>query len=278
MQPPKVQPFHKWPQKILRQACSRWLLSDLRLHCAQCTHAAANNSTKETTGGTSRLGNWSLVIELLWQLKAWKVYGQALHPLYNWSLCWFSRWQHLSSCIKQTCLPQILLSVLTLNSLCPYFLIFDRIFFFGGCTTNQSQQDSVKGQVFFHLLRTVCELTINTDVRQNWHTMNTWSPLFVSSVKVVLVQRLQNTFSKSNAPCVLLSLKQMCPFLNGCYLLRACFLGSELVSLVLAVFPLFVGFVQPLVTYSFEFKPAIAEDGYLLQAWPNWKTSTGHVG
>ena len=134
-----------WPQAPLRT-----------VYTCCCKQQHKRNNWRHITAW---LGNWSLVIELLWQLKAWKVYGQALHPLYNWSLCWFSRWQHLSSCIKQTCLPQILLSVLTLNSLCPYFLIFDRIFFFWwmhhqSITTRQCQRasflSSFKNSVWTH--------------------------------------------------------------------------------------------------------------------------------
>ena len=46
-----------------------------------------------------------------------------------------------------------------------------------------------------------------------------------TSAEVVLDRRPQNTFSKNNAPCVLLSLMPMRPFLNGCCLVRVCFLG-----------------------------------------------------
>ena len=44
-------------------------------------------------------------------------------------------------------------------------------------------------------------------------------------MKVVLDQRLHNTFSKNNAPCVLLSLMLTRPFLNSCCLVGVCFLG-----------------------------------------------------
>ena len=46
-----------------------------------------------------------------------------------------------------------------------------------------------------------------------------------TSAKVVLDRRPHNTLSKSNAPCVLLSLMSMYSFLNGCCLVGVCFLG-----------------------------------------------------
>ena len=46
-----------------------------------------------------------------------------------------------------------------------------------------------------------------------------------TSAKVILDQRPQNTFSKNNSSCVLLSLIPTRSFLNGCCLVGVCFLG-----------------------------------------------------
>ena len=119
--------------------------------------------------------------------------------------------------ITQTCLPQNN-SVSTPNSLCLYFQIFDWIFFFffGGCNTSQSKQKShrtilyhslCKNSVWYHIFN-------YKDALQNWHTMTLRCLLLFTSVKVILDQRPQNTFSKSNAPRVLLSLMLMHPLLN----------------------------------------------------------------
>ena len=48
--------------------------------------------------------------------------------------------------------------------------------------------------------------------------------ILFTSAKVVLDRRPHNTFSNTNAPCVLLSLMPTRPFLNGC-LVGVCFLG-----------------------------------------------------
>ena len=73
----------------------------------------------------------------------------------------------------------------------------------------------------FHLVRTVCELKPSnyTD------TLHSDDFIVFTSAKVVLDRRPQNTFSKRNAPCVLLSWMPTHPFLNHCCLVRVCFLG-----------------------------------------------------
>ena len=53
--------------------------------------------------------------------------------------------------------------------------------------------------------------------------LNSDNFILFASAKVVLDQRLQNIFSKSNS--VLLLLMPTCPFFNSCYQVRICFLG-----------------------------------------------------
>ena len=123
----------------------------------------------------------------------------------NWKNTNF--WRYFD--MLQTCLPQNTSSS-TPNSPCLYCQIFDRIFC--GCTTNQLQQNSVKNQFFYHT-----SSIIQTHYSDDF--------ILFTLPKVVLHQRPQNTFSKSNAPCVLLSLMLTRPFLNGCCLVGVCFLG-----------------------------------------------------
>ena len=118
---------------------------------------------------------------------------------------------------NQTCLPQNT-SVRTLNSLCPCFQIFDRIFL---RMHNQSvKMKQCKRSIFlsFHLARTVCELTSSD-------TLHSDNFILLTSAKVVLNRRPQNTFSKNNTLCVLLLLTLTLPSLNGSCLVRVCFLG-----------------------------------------------------
>ena len=122
--------------------------------------------------------------------------------------------------MRQTCLPQNT-SVHTQNRLCPHFQIKDWIFC--GCTTNQSEQNSVKGQFFYHSASK--KQCVNSHLQFNTHALHSDDFMLFMSAKVVLDQKPQNTFSKNNASCVLLSLIPMHPFLNGCCLIRVCFLG-----------------------------------------------------
>ena len=117
---------------------------------------------------------------------------------------------------QQTCLPQLR----TPNSLCPYFQISDQIFC--RCTTSQSKQNSAKGQFFHH---SSCKNSVSTHIFNYTDALHLDDFILFTSAKVVLDRRLQNTFSNHNAPCVLLSLTPMCPFLNSCCLVSVCFLG-----------------------------------------------------
>ena len=94
-------------------------------------------------------------------------------------------------------------------------------YFFCGGTTNQSKQNSVKGQFFYHSAsKKQSELIFN--LIQTHYTQMT---ILSTSLKVILDRRPQNTFSKNNAPCVLLSLMPTRPFLNSCCLVGVCFPG-----------------------------------------------------
>ena len=86
-----------------------------------------------------------------------------------------------------------------------------------------SQNKTVSKDNFstIHLARTVCELT--SSIIQVRYTQSDF--IFFTSVKVVLEQRPQDTFSRNNAPCVLLSLMPTCPFLNSSCLVTVCLLG-----------------------------------------------------
>ena len=121
---------------------------------------------------------------------------------------------------RQTCLPQNT-SVRAPNRLCLYFQIFDQIFC--GCTTNHWKQNSVKGQIFYH--STSKKQSVNSHLQFNTDALHSDGFILFTSVKVILDRRPQNTFSKNNALCVLLSLMPTHPFLNGCCLVGVCFLG-----------------------------------------------------
>ena len=115
------------------------------------------------------------------------------------------------------CLPQNT-SVSALNSLCPYFQIFDQIFC--GSTINQLKENSLKGQFFYD---SSCKNSVWTHIFNYTDALQLDNFILFTSAKVI--RRLQNTFSKNNAPCVLLSLMPMRPLLNGCCLVGVCFLG-----------------------------------------------------
>ena len=153
--------------------------------------------------------------------------------------------QHQSASGRQTCLPQNT-SVTAPNCPCLYFQIFHQIFL---RMHHQSKQNSVKGQFFYC---SSCKKSVRTHIFSFTDALHLHDFILFTSVKVVLDRRPQNTFSKNNAPCVLLSLMPMHPFLNKSCLVGVCFL---------AFFLLFIDFVQPLIIDNSEFKPAILEDG-----------------
>ena len=67
--------------------------------------------------------------------------------------------------------PKIRLSVSTLNSLRPYFQIFDLIFYADAPPTNQNKTESKVNFSIIHLVRTVCELT--SSIIQTHYTRTT---------------------------------------------------------------------------------------------------------
>ena len=79
-----------------------------------------------------------------------------------------------------------------------------------------------QGKFFYH---SSCKTNVSTHIFNYKDALHSDNLILLTSAKVVLDRRPQNTFSKDNAPCVLLSLMPMCPFLNGCCLVRVCFLG-----------------------------------------------------
>ena len=92
---------------------------------------------------------------------------------------------------------------------------------------NQNKKMSKDKFSIMYLVRTVCELHKRTTKTGTlWH-----SDAFIlhTSAKVVLDQRTQNIFSKSNAPCVLLSLMPTCSW--------TVVVWSELVPLVSCILP-----------------------------------------
>ena len=121
----------------------------------------------------------------------------------------------MTSWSLQTCLFQNT-SVSTPKSLSPYFRFLTG--FFWGCTTNQSKQNSVKGQCFCH---SSCKNSVSTHIFNYIDSLHFDDFILFTSAKVVLHQRPQNTFSKNNAPCLLLSLMPTRPFLNICSLVAS---------------------------------------------------------
>ena len=127
----------------------------------------------------------------------------------------------------------IITSVCTLNSLCPYFQFFFTRFSLAGAPPISQNKNSVKGQ-FFYL--SSCKNSVWTHIFNYTDVLHSDNFILFTSVKVVVDWRPQNTFSKNNAPCVLLLLMLTRPFLNACCLVRVCFLGfmhSSSSSLVL---------------------------------------------
>ena len=94
--------------------------------------------------------------------------------------------------------------------------------FFCGCTTYQSKRSSVKGQFFYCLS---CKNSVWTHIFNYIDALHSDDFILFTSAKVVLDWRPHNTFSKNNAPRVLLSLMPTRPFLNVCCLVGDCFLG-----------------------------------------------------
>ena len=123
----------------------------------------------------------------------------------------------------QTCLPQ---------NTCQYsgqpMSVFSDLW---GCSNNQSKQNSVKGKFFYH---SSCKNSMWTHIFNYTDTLHSDNFILLISVKVVLDRRHQNTFSKNNTLCVLLSLTPTCPFLNSC-LVGVCFLGFAHTSSSLSV-------------------------------------------
>ena len=156
--------------------------------------------------------------------------------------------------ITQTCLTKILLSVLR-TAYVYIFRFLTGFFFFCGCATKQSKQNSVKGKFFHH---SSFKNNVNSRLQLYTEALHSDDFILFTSAQVVPDRR---TLSKNNAPCVLLSLTLAHPFLNGCCLVGVCFLGFDR-----AFFLLFVGFLQPLITDSFEFKPAIIIGRWLTSA------------
>ena len=87
------------------------------------------------------------------------------------------------------------------------------------------QTKNVKGHFFCHSSRRVPEHFQSYRCTAKLAHCNTWMPSFCLHLLKSFRQRLQNTFSKSNAPCVQLLLMPTRPFLDGCCLIGACFLG-----------------------------------------------------
>ena len=130
----------------------------------------------------------------------------------------------------QICLPQNT-SVHTLNSLCPYFQIFER-FFVCGCTTNQSKRSSVKGQFFYY---SSCKNSVWTHIFNYTDAPHSEPDDFIlfTSAKVILDQRLQNTFQKQYTMCAAFA-DADATFLKVSW---ASVVWSEFVSLVLWILP-----------------------------------------
>ena len=116
--------------------------------------------------------------------------------------------------------PKMLLSVLR-TAYVHIFRFFTRFFVYAPPI---NQNKSVKGQLFYH---SSCKNSVWTHIPNYTDSLHSDDFILFTSAKVVLHWRTQNTFSKSNAPCVLLSLMLTPPFLNGCCLIGVCFLGFE---------------------------------------------------
>ena len=163
----------------------------------------------------------------------------------------------------QTCLPQKS-SVSTSYSLCPYFQIFDWIFFFFFFFFADAPQISWKRKLskenifIIYLVRKVCELTFSfIQIHYKTGTLSCSDAFILSiSAQVVLDQRMQNTFSKSNARCVLLSLMP-----TGLSWMAV--VWSELVSLVPCI-------LSPLC----QFRTATCHWQLRIQTCPIWRWLT----
>ena len=146
----------------------------------------------------------------------------------------------------QICLPQNT-SVHTPNSLCPYFQIFCHIFC--GCTTNQLKLSSVKGQFFYY---SSCKNSVST------HIFNYTDALHLEDYFVYICESCSQSKTAEHF------LQKQCTVCAAFVDADKSFLerllsGRSLFPWFRAFFLLFVGFVQPLITNSFQ--PAISEDG-----------------
>ena len=93
-------------------------------------------------------------------------------------------------------------------------------FFCGSPPLSQNKTVS-KVNFFYH---SSCKNNVRTHIFTYTETLHSDDFILFTFVKVILNWRTHNTFSKSNAPCVLFSLMPP-PFLNDCCLVAVCFLG-----------------------------------------------------
>ena len=135
--------------------------------------------------------------------------------------------------------------VSTPNSLCPYLQIFDRMFC--GCTTNQSKQNKCQRSIFLSFILQQC---VNSHLQLYRHT--TLGRLyFVYICKSCSQSKTTEHFlQKQCTVCAAFADADMSFF-------ERLLSGRSLFPWFYAFFLLFVRFVKPLFTDSFEFKPTM---------------------
>ena len=153
--------------------------------------------------------------------------------------------------------------VSTQNSLCPYFKIFlpDFFFFFFFVDAPPIKQNNKVSKDTFsviHLVRRVRELTFSIilmHAKLAHYEYDTWMPFFfcLHLLKLFWSKTAKHFLQKQCTVCA--------AFADADTSFLEWLLSDQNLFPWFLVFFLFFGFVQPLVTDSFELKPAISEDG-----------------
>ena len=195
----------------------------------------------------------------------WKSMFMCPHPLVCvYALVRKTVYECLIRCsLMQTSLPKSTF-VSTPNSLCPYFQIFLQDFFYAP-PINQTQKKLSKDNFslihlyeqcvnsYFQLYRCSAKLA-HYETGTLWHSD---AYILFTSAKVngcFISKTIENCLQKQCTMCA--------AFTDADASFLEWFLsGRSLFPWFLAFLILFVGFVPPLVTESFEFKPPISEDG-----------------
>ena len=151
--------------------------------------------------------------------------------------------------------PKILVS--TPNCLCPYFQIFDQLFFVDAPPINQNKKKCQRTIFLSFILKEEC---VNSHCQYYRRAVKLvlydkiWTPLFC-------LHLLKSFWSKTAEHFLQKQCTISAAFADADTSFLEWLLSDQSLFPWFLTFLLFFDFVQPLVTDSFEFKPAIFENG-----------------